>query len=131
MKNRLGAMFFMQIFIAMFFIASAIIILANYNSAGDKIIRGMNHLFGKSNTLTTVVAVVELIAGVILLLDLFVPMPGRTMFIAIMSILILWGINIVMLYIVNDLFKPNFFAWIKEISFQLVIFAGLLGISRD
>lgn len=130
-KIKSGTTFFLQLFVAIFFIASAIVVLADYGSAGDKIINGMNKLFGQSSALTTVIAIVELIVGIILFMELFIPLPSKAVFIAILAILVLWGINIIMIYIVNDLLKPNFFVWLKEISLQLIVFAGLLGIIKD
>lgn len=121
---------FLQLFVAIFFIASAIVILGNHGS-GDKIISSFNQLLGRNSTLTIVIAVVELLLGAILFLDLFVVLPKKYLFVAVLAILALWGLSIAMSYIVdNRLLQPNLFVWTREIALQLVILISFLGIIR-
>ena len=131
MKNKTSAMFLIQLFIGIFFAASAVIILSGYNSAGNQFMRGVSRLFGKSNYWGLTIAIVQLLSGIILILGLFVSMQQKPMFIAAFAIMVLWGINIVMIFFLDSFMKPDFLNWIKDLSLQLVILAGLWGVVRQ
>ncbi len=131
MKNKTSAMFLIQLFIGIFFAASAVIILSGYNSAGNQFMRGVSKLFGKNNYWGLAIAIVQLLAGVILILGLFISVQQKSMFLAGLAIMILWGINIAVLYFFDGFMKPNFLVWIKEVSLQLVILSGLWGVTRQ
>ncbi|HAX17660.1 MAG TPA: hypothetical protein DCY00_03570 [Actinobacteria bacterium] len=131
MRNKTSAMFLIQLFIGIYFAATAVIILSGYNSTGNQFMRGVNSLFGKNNYAGLAIAIVQLLSGIILILGLFVSMKQKSMFLAGLIILVLWGINIVMLYFLNSFMKPNFLVWIKDLSLQLVILSALWGITRQ
>ena len=131
MRNRISGMFFLQLFIGIFFAVSAVIILSGYNSAGNQFMRGVGKLFGKNNYWGLAIAFVQLIAGIILILGLFISMQQRSMFFAGFAILVLWGINITVLYFLDDFMKPNFLVWMKDLSLQMIILAGLWAIVRQ
>ena len=78
MKKSVNSMFFVQLSLALMFIAIGIVGLTNYNSNLSQFGRSVNSLFGQSNDIIPVLfAVLELVAGVLLLLSMFTGLPGR------------------------------------------------------
>ena len=93
--------------------------------------RGVGKLFGKNNYWGLAIAIIQLIAGIILILGLFISMQQKSMFFAGFAILVLWGINIAVLYFLDDFMKPSFLVWMKDLSLQMIILAGIWGIIRQ
>ena len=123
MSERLSAMWLIQLFIGIFLLASGIL----YLTGSHEVTRGLAKAFGKNTTWPTVIAVVELISGIILLAGLFIG-GQKWMFLACVVIFVIWSINILSGFVFNNFLKPNFFAWLKEISLYLVVLSGLWGV---
>ena len=124
MSERVSAMWLIQLFIGIFLVASGIL----YLTGSSEVARGLAKAFGKNTTWTTVLAVVELISGIILLAGLFIGAQVKWMFLACLVIFIIWSINILSGFVFNGFLKPNFFAWLKDISLYLVVLSGLFGV---
>ncbi len=131
MRERISAIWLIQLFIGIFFAASALIILTGYNSAGSEFMRGVNKMFGKNNSWTLVVAILELLSGIVLIAGLFVSTQQRLMFMAGLVIFILWSLNILTLYFFGGFLKPSFMVWVRDLSLQLVVLAGLWGVMME
>ena len=128
MRERISAMWLIQLFIGIFFTASALIFLTGSNSAASEIARGIGKMFGKNNTWGFIFAIIQLISGVLLLFNLFVTTQPKLMFFASLVIFILWAINIFSIYFINGFVQPNFMVWISSLSLQLVVLSGLWGV---
>ncbi len=115
----------LQIALAIFFSLSGLSYLLKYDTAGAAISR----LLGNNDTLMLIVAIVELAAGIILLAGLFAPVETKYMYLTSFVILILWAVNISTSYFINNLFKPDFIPWLQGLSLQLIILAGLWGVT--
>ena len=126
MSERLSAMWLIQLFIGIFLTASALIFLSG-NHAGAEIAK----IFGKDKTLNTIIAVVELIAGILLIAALFIGSKPKFLFMALVIIFVLWAINIISLYFLNGFLKPNLMVWLKNLSLYLVVLSGLYGVMMD
>ncbi|MDX9800709.1 MAG: hypothetical protein RBT69_05160 [Spirochaetia bacterium] len=131
MRNRTSGMFFLQLFIGIYFAVSAFIILSGYNSAGNQFMRGVGKLFGHNSYWGLAIAIIQLIAGIVLILGLFISMQQKSMFFAGFAILVMWGINIAVLYFFDSFMQPGLLIWLKDLSLQMIILAGLWGIIRQ
>ena len=132
MKKSVNSMFFVQLSLALMFIAIGIVGLTNYNSNLSQFGRSVNSLFGQSNDIIPVLfAVLELVAGVLLLLSMFTGLPGRFLSIAMLIIFIFWAVTIAMNYFMDGIFEPDFIVWLSRVSPQLVILSALWMVTRE
>ncbi|MBB6479414.1 hypothetical protein [Spirochaeta isovalerica] len=126
MKREINAMFFLQLSLALMFLAIGIVGITNYNSDLSQFGRSVGKVFGKSNDLFPIVfAVIQLVAGALLALSLFIDIPGRILPISLLIIFIFWAISIAMTFVLDNLFEPNFLVWLSQLSPQLVILTAL------
>ena len=125
-RSHGGAYLFMQLSLALMFIALGIAGITHYNSGGAEFMRGLNKAFGRSNDIIPIVmSVLELIAGVLLVISLFEVIPNALTSVLLLVIFIYWGITIVLQYFANGLFEPDFLVWLGNVSPQLVILSAL------
>lgn len=126
MKKSVNSMFFLQLSLALMFIAIGIVEITSYNSGISQFGRSVNSLFGQNNNIIPILfAVLELVAGILLLLSLFTGLPGKFLSIAMLVIFVFWAITIVMNYFTNGLFEPDFISWLAKVAPQLVILSAL------
>ncbi|MCL2793476.1 MAG: hypothetical protein FWD87_10360 [Spirochaetaceae bacterium] len=126
MRERVSAMWLIQFFIGVFLTASALIFLSG--GAGSEVARGISKVFGSSSTVGLIVAILELVSGVVLLVSLFLGAKPRWLFLALLVIFIFWTINVVAVYLLDGFAKPNLMAWLRDISLQLIVLSGLWGV---
>ena len=121
----------LQVSIGLFLITLGIAGLVHYNSTGAEVGRALNRLFWRANDpLNLIIAIVEVVAGAVVVLDLFVRMAGRVQFGLTLIILILWLVQIVVFSFVNDIFEPDFITWLNRLSVDLIILVGLWIVNR-
>ena len=117
---------FLQLALALMFIALGISGVTHYNSGGAEFLRGLNKAFGRSNDIIPIIiSIVELVAGILLLINVFGLIHGKLASILLLVIIIYWGFTIIMNYFVNNLLEPDFIKWLGNMSPQLVILASL------
>lgn len=125
-RPRIDSLFWMQLVIGLFFITLGIAALADYNTALSQIGRSLGRAFGGgSEFMEVVVAILELAAGVVLVVALFAPVRARVLFVACIVILVLWGLRILYFHVFNDLGGPNFLVWLNRLSLDLIPGVGI------
>jgi uncharacterized membrane protein YphA (DoxX/SURF4 family) len=112
----------MQLAIGVFFITLGIAGLAEYNTALNEFARALG---GQSDLLEILIAILELAAGVVLVVALFTPISSRALFIACIVILVLWGLWILSNHIVNNLAEPNFLVWLNRLALDVIPGIGI------
>lgn len=121
-----GSYLFLQLSLALMFIALGIAGITHYNSGGSEFLRGLNKAFGRSNDIIPIImSVLELVAGVLLVVSLFEVIPNALTSILLLVIFIYWGVTIILQYFANNLFEPDFLVWLGRVSPQLVILSAL------
>ena len=126
MKTSTGSYFLLKLSLSLMFIAIGIAGITGYNSGLSEFARGVNQLFGRSNSiLPLVMAIIELLAGVLLLLSIFSIFPSNLTSLLLLIILIFWAVTIILQYFINGFLKPDFIPWLGNVSVQLVILSGL------
>ena len=126
MKTSSGSYFLLKLSLSLMFIAIGIAGITGYNSGLSEFARGVNQLFGRSNSiLPLIMAIIELLAGVLLLLSMFSIFPSNLTPLLLLVILIFWAVTIVLQYFINGFLKPDFIPWLGNVSVQLVILSGL------
>ncbi|MDA3955302.1 hypothetical protein [Oceanispirochaeta sp.] len=125
-QKQLGTRYFLQLTLGVSLIVFGIMALNGYQSTGQELMRGLNKMFGKSNNLyPSIFGVVQLAAGIILILKLFVALSPGLFKVIHLIICILWLINIVFSFFVSNFLEPDFIRWLGAMAPQLVILLSL------
>jgi hypothetical protein len=128
---RVDTLFILQIVVAVFLVTLGLIGLIDFDSGLSRFGRDVNRLFGRANNpLNVIVAVVELVAGVLLAAALFVPVRTRWLSLTTMVIAIVWAVWIVLDLFVNGIFEPSFLRWLNQLAESLVMLIALWLINR-
>jgi len=124
-------MLFLQLSLALMFISFGLVGIINYNSDLANFGRSVNKLFGQSNDIIPILfAVLELVAGVLLLASIFSGVSGRFLSIALLIIFVFWIVFIVMNYFMAGFGEPDFLKWLEKLSPQLVALSALWMVTR-
>lgn len=125
-SSGFDATLLIQIALVLFLITLGIVGLTEYNSRLSELGRSLNRLFGRAdNPVNLIVAIAELVAGIIIGLALFVPIERRVIWVCCIVIVILWIINILFVFFFNNTFAPDFAIWLNGLSADLIILAAL------
>jgi hypothetical protein len=125
-KAGFDASLILQIALVLFLVTLGIVGLTEYNSNLNQLGRSLNRLIGRAdNPINLITAIAELVAGIIVGLALFVPVAGRTIWIASLVIAILWILKILWVFFFNNIFEPDFVVWLNSLSADLIVLVGL------
>jgi hypothetical protein len=128
---RVDSLFILQILVAVFLVTLGLIALIDYDSSLSRLGRGVNQLFGRANDpFNVIVAVVELLAGVLVLAALFVPVQTRWLYWTTLVIAIVWIVRIVLVRVVDGIFEPSFLTWLNNLSIDCILLLSLWLINR-
>jgi hypothetical protein len=125
MVKKIGSLavsiFFLQLCLGVFFLVLGVSNLTNYNSEWSELKRA----FGKNETLALVTAVVEIVMGALLLLGLFVSLSDDVAKILGFVLFVLWGLYMVVAFIVDDFLEPNFLTWLYRVAWHSIILVSI------
>jgi len=121
----------MQIVVAVFLFTLGLIGLVDWNSSLAQFGRSVNRFFGRAdNPLNLIVAVVEMAAGVIVFIALFITVANRLIYVLTLVIAILWVVEIIVAFFGQDPFKPDFLVWLNRFAADVIILLSLWLINR-
>ncbi len=121
----------LQIVVAAFLITLGLIAIIHYDSDVARLGRGMNKLFGRANdSLNLVVAIVEIVAGVIVFAGVFFAVQNRLLYGATLVIAILWIIQIILSFFASNFAEPDLVVWINRLAADLIVLLSLWLINR-
>jgi uncharacterized membrane protein YphA (DoxX/SURF4 family) len=121
----------LQIVVAAFLITLGLMAMIHYNSDPARLGRGMNRLFGRSSDpLNLVVAIVEIVAGVIVFAGVFFAVQSRLLYGATLVIAILWIIQIILSFFASNFAEPDLIIWINRLAADLIVLLALWLINR-
>jgi hypothetical protein len=121
----------MQIAVALFLFTLGLIGIMGWSSHLAEFGRGLNRLFGRANNpLNLIVAIVELAAGAIMFIGLFVSMQSRLLFWLTIIIGILWIVEIIIGFFAQGPFEPDFVVWLNRLTADVIILIALWLINR-
>jgi high-affinity K+ transport system ATPase subunit B len=91
----------------------------------------MNKLFGRANDpLNLVVAIAEIVAGVIVFAGVFFAVQSRLLYGATLVIAILWIIQIILSFFASNFAEPDLVVWINRLAADLIVLLSLWLINR-
>ncbi len=129
-----NVMLILQILVALLLLTFGLDALTGYNSTGAELMRTVNKAFGGSNNILPVIfAVIEIVVGALLILEFFMPVTTKFVFIGMIVICVVWIITIVMNFISSGFLEPNFISWLRNLSVQLILLTSfwLVGSSKQ
>jgi hypothetical protein len=98
--------------------------IVNYNSDVARLGRALNQVFGgRNDVLGLIISILTLIAGILLVLDLFFRVSASG---AIgLGVFIFWALRILYVYFRSNVFEPDALVWLQMISPDIVILAAI------
>ncbi|MFW6363731.1 MAG: hypothetical protein ACOC0D_07805 [Spirochaeta sp.] len=128
MRRTSNAAFLLQLSLGIMFSVLGIAGLSGATAGASGIIHELDSLFGGSQgVFAVVIAVIQLVAGVLLLLSLFGMIKENITQVLLLLILVLWAIELVLQFVMGGRFlQPNVLTWLGNIAPYMVIFAGIL-----
>ena len=126
-----STLFVLQIVVAAFLITLGLIGLIHWDSNPARFGRGLTRAFGGSNSpMALIVAIVELLAGIVVLAGAFARVRGGLLYAATLVIAILWAIQIIVSFFARDIFEPDFWIWLNRLAMDLIVLLALWLINR-
>lgn len=111
----------LQFVVGVFLLTLGISELVEYNSELNQFARSMSRAFGGSGSvLPVIIALVEILAGGLLLAALFTPVPGAAVFWSSIVIAVLWIVRVIVAYVLNNPFEPTVLVWLVGFSRELI-----------
>ena len=121
----------LQIVVAVFLITLGLIGITHYNSNLAQFGRGMNRLFGRANDpLNLVVAIIEIVAGVIVFAGVFFAVQSKLLYAATLVIAILWIIQIILSFFASNFAEPDLIVWLNRLAADLIVLLSLWLVNR-
>jgi len=121
----------LQIVVAVFLFTLGLIGVADWNSSLGQFGRSLNRLFGRAdNPLNLIVAIVEMAAGVIVFIALFIAVTNRLIYVLTLVIAILWVVEIIVTFFGQDPFKPDVLVWLNRLAADVIILLSLWLVNR-
>jgi hypothetical protein len=124
----LTSVFFLQLCLGVFFLMLGIIGLGHYDSKLSELAR----FFGRDDTLSVVMSVVEIVMGSILAIGLFVPVPRNVAKIFSLVLFALWALYILLNFFLEKSFlEPTKAVWLYNVSWRAIILVSLWVVGRE
>jgi hypothetical protein len=120
-----------QIVLAVFLFTLGLIGIMDWNSSLGQFGRGMNRLFGRAgNPFNIIVAIIELAAGAIMFLGIFINELNRVLYWATWIVVVIWIVQIIIDFFAQGAFEPNFLVWLNHLAVDVIILGVLWLINR-
>jgi uncharacterized membrane protein YphA (DoxX/SURF4 family) len=115
------AIFLLRISLGVFFLVLGIQGLMMHTSRTSEIFRW----FGRNDTLSIIVSVIQVLAGSLLIIGLFVPVGSGIFRLLSLGVLILWGVYMVMTLFLKNFLQPDTLSWLYKTSWSCIILTSL------
>jgi hypothetical protein len=120
-----------QIVLSIFLFTLGLIGIMDWNSNLGEFGRGMNRLFGRAgNPFNIIVALIELAAGAIMFLAVFIGELNRVLYWGTWIVVVIWIIEIIIDFFAQGAFEPNFLVWLNRLAADVIVLGVLWLINR-
>ena len=133
-SKSINVMLILQVLVALLLLTFGIEALTAHNSTGQELMRSVNKAFGGSNNIVPIlIAVLEIVVGALLILEFFLPVATKFVFIGMLVICVVWVISIIMAFFADNFLDPNFISWLRKLSIEFVLLTcfWLVGSSKE
>ncbi|QEN05490.1 hypothetical protein EW093_12450 [Thiospirochaeta perfilievii] len=121
-NGYLSGQFLIQLAIGLYFALSGLLGIMGYNQGVNQLFNGINKLTGTTNYLPLIISILFALAGSGMILGLFLSIKNSFIYFVVF---VLWIVYIIMNFFTDNFIKPNLLIWLKDLSLQLIILAGL------
>jgi uncharacterized membrane protein YphA (DoxX/SURF4 family) len=126
-----STIFVLQIVVAAYLITLGLLGIIHWDSGAAQFARGLNRAFGGSNNpYNLIVAILELVAGAIVLAGLFVSLRSSLLAAVTLVIAVMWVVQIVIAFFARGIFEPEFLVWANRLAADLIVLLALWLINR-
>lgn len=92
-----------------------------YTSGLSEFAREMSRAFGGTGSIfPLLVAILEVVAGLMLLWALFGQVQAKALYVATMVLAALWLLRVLLAYVFDNLLEPSFIVWLAGFSGELI-----------
>jgi uncharacterized membrane protein YphA (DoxX/SURF4 family) len=127
---RFDTLFVFQIVVAVFLFTAGLMVVVGWNWNPSRFEQAVTRIIGRPhNPVNLIIAIVEIVAGVLLVAALFVPVRTKWLYWTTLVIAIAWVIRIVLVQFAYSDFDP-FLAWLNSLAADLVLLLALWMINR-
>lgn len=132
-RTPVNTVVLLQLIIGLFFIVIGLQGINAYNSTAGEVGRFFAKAFGgKEHVTDIIVAILELIAGIIIVGALFIRGKTALLNIAFIAVMVFWAIQILYVYFLRGaVFEPAFLAWSGDFLQDAVIFMAIWIVWQD
>ena len=111
----------LQLITGLYLVALGISGIAAYTSQLNEFARTISRAFGGSGSIfPLLVAILEVVAGALLLWALFGRVEARVLYGSTMVLAALWVLRVLLSYVFDNLLEPNFVVWLAGITGELI-----------
>ena len=111
----------LQLITGLYLVALGISGIAAYTSQLNEFARTISRAFGGSGSIfPLLVAILEVVAGALLLWALFGRVEARVLYGSTMVLAALWVLRVLLSYVFDNLLEPNFIVWFAGITGELI-----------
>lgn len=111
----------LQLITGLYLIALGISGIAAYTSQLNEFARTISRAFGGSGSIfPLLVAILEVVAGALLLWALFGRVEARVLYVSTMVLAALWVLRVLLFQVFDNLLEPNFIVWLAGITGELI-----------
>ncbi len=129
-ERRIDSVFWIQLVVGVFLLTLGLkgLVYGDYGLFGS--VKGLRGLVNRwDQTLLVIIALVEVLAGLLFLAGLFFT-ERRVMFWVGLVLLVLWLVQLVYFYILEDTFDPNVIVWLNRLTVDLLPAVGMWMVAR-
>lgn len=131
MAKQFNERFLLQLALGVMFLTLGILGISSYNSDLAQVGRALGRMFGSSSgNLNMIISVIELAAGIFLLVDLFSVIPSGIVSILHLVVFVLFAANMVLRYFVNGFLEPDLLPWLAGVSKEAVVLIAIWVVRR-
>jgi hypothetical protein len=113
--------FFLKLGLGIFFLFAGILGITEADTKLSELAR----FLGRDDTMRYATAIIEIVAGVVLLVRLFVSFGAQLNVIAMIVLFALWGLYILVNYVFKNFGEPDTMAWLYGISRDSIILIAI------
>lgn len=120
-NRRSSPLFLLQLVTGLYLVALGVSGIGAYTSELNEFARTISRAFGGSGSIfPLLLAILELLAGALLLWALFGRVEQRALYISTIVLAALWVLRVLLFYVFDNLLEPNLIVWLAGVTGELI-----------
>ncbi|OQY39844.1 MAG: hypothetical protein B6229_03000 [Spirochaetaceae bacterium 4572_7] len=126
-SHNISNILLIQIVTGIYFAISGLLGVMGFYSGSNQFFDDIYKLIGRNNYMPLIISIVFMLAGLVLISDVFLNMKNRIVYYVI---LILWITFVIMSSFTDNFLKPDTLLWAKELALNSIILTSLWASSQ-